>query len=602
MLVRDAAKLNAAVASVATGGIVISTVAPERAPEGLCILCPADATEAVKLASLAGKARRACLIAVSDADIAPSTAESDVVEIGLPNVYDAEAPSAGVVVLSCGPVLSVTRNAVRTLRSQGMAAHVVNVHTVTPSRGDEILPLLRSASIVIIAEGHPVAALLESPVKAMAPGARVVRVADPTEGDILAAARGEAPVKASPAAGKEIDSMGNRLAERLGRLGTENAFEVLAVVNRLKAEGRDIVSFAIGEPDFPTPSNVSMAGIRAISEEKTHYGLSQGVTELRQAICAYIRRTRGLEVTPDMVVVTPGAKPILFNTIMSVVDRGDEVIYPNPGFPIYESLIDFVGAKGVPMPLWESLDFNFDPDEFRALVTDRTKLIILNSPHNPTGSVLTAEALQVVADVARERDIWVLSDEVYSQMVYDGEFKSIATYPGMMDRTIILDGFSKTYSMTGWRLGFGVMPADLATWQARIETNLNSCTATFTQWAGVEALNGNQAESLAMIAEFGRRRKAIVDGLNSIPGFSCLLPGGAFYAFPNVTEACRMLGKQNAKALQEHILFEGNVAVLPRTSFGRANKGESEQYLRFSYASSMEMIEEGLARLRKLMG
>jgi len=392
-----------------------------------------------------------------------------------------------------------------------------------------------------------------------------------------------------------------RFAERMNRLGTENAFEVLAVVNRLRAEGRDIVSFAIGEPDFPSPSNIKRAGMRAIEEDKTHYGESAGLKQLREAIAAHIRKTRRIDVGPQNVVVTPGAKPILFNTIMATVNPGDEVMYPNPGFPIYESLIDWVGATSVALPLRESLDFNFDPDEFRRLVTPKTRLIILNTPQNPTGGVLTKATLEAVAEVAQERDIWVLADEVYSQMVYDGEFVSVASMPGMAERTVILDGFSKTYSMTGWRLGYGVMPADLATWEARIETNLNSCTATFTQWAGLEALTGPQDESQAMIAEFRRRRSLIVDGLNAIPGFSCKMPAGAFYVFPNVTEACRLLGMKDAKTFQEHLLFEGNVAVLPRTAFGRPGPREEGEYVRFSYASAAPVIEEGLGRIRRVL-
>jgi aspartate/methionine/tyrosine aminotransferase len=456
---------------------------------------------------------------------------------------------------------------------------------------DELRRVVPFGRPVVFAVGHPLARGVFEHLSAEIPNSLVI---DPTVSAMLAALlKGIGPGTESIAK--------PRFAQRMSRLGTENAFEVLAVVNRLRAEGRDIVSFAIGEPDFPSPANVKRAGSRAIEENKTHYGESAGLRELREAVAGYVRRTRHIEVEPDNVVVTPGAKPILFNTIMSVVNPGDEVIYPNPGFPIYESLIDFVGAKGVPLPLWESLDFNFDPDEFRRRVTPKTRLIILNTPQNPTGGILTSDALKVVADVAQEHDIWVLSDEVYSQMVYDGEFTSIATIPGMSERTVVLDGFSKTYSMTGWRLGFGVMPVALARQQARIETNLNSCTATFTQWAGVEALNGSQEESLAMIAEFRRRRSIIVDGLNGIPGFSCRMPAGAFYAFPNVTEACKMLGLADSKALQEHLLFQGNVAALPRTSFGRRNTGETDEYLRFSYATSAALIDQGLERIRKVM-
>ena len=603
-VITDSHNSSSALASSSAGHIVLTEAAIESIPDGWYVFFPADALEAEKIAGLARRLSAPSLIAVSSTQAKQATSPTDVVAAGYPNLYSFAAEtgtdSPSVVIISCGPSLETAKIAAQTLQNTSRSAYVVNLSTLRPLRLEEVAPVIRQARTIITATGHPLAAKMIDEISATVPGGNLHALENPTPEDIVAAADGT-PQQTSTTPAPGSTDMGNRFADRLNRLGTENAFEVLAVVNKLKAEGRDIVSFAIGEPDFPTPANISMAGIQAITQDKTHYGESQGLRDLREAICAYIGRTRGLDVTPDMVVVTPGAKPILFNTVMSVVDPGDEVIYPNPGFPIYESLIDFVGAKGVAMPLWESLDFNFDPDEFRNLVTDKTKLIILNSPHNPTGSVLTPEALKVVAEVATERNVWVLSDEVYSQMVYDGEFNSIATLPGMLERTILLDGFSKTYSMTGWRLGFGIMPKELATWQSRIETNLNSCTATFTQWAGVEALNGSQTESLAMIAEFERRRKVIVDGLNEIPGFSCIMPHGAFYAFPNVTEACRMLGKPDAKALQEHILFEGNVAVLPRTSFGRVNTGEDQQYVRFSYASSMEMIEEGLKRLRELM-
>ena len=278
-------------------------------------------------------------------------------------------------------------------------------------------------------------------------------------------------------------------------LGTETAFEVLAEVRALEAQGRDIISFAIGEPDFSTPEHIKQAAIAAIERNETHYSPSAGIMPLRQTIAEYISRTRGISAKPENVVVTPGAKPIIFYTILACVNPGDEVIYPNPGFPIYESVINFVGAKAIPAPLLESRQFRFDLDDLRAKITDRTKLIILNSPHNPTGGMLSKEDLEVVAEIARERDIWVLSDEVYSRMVFDGEFRSIASLPGMQDRTVILDGFSKTYAMTGWRLGYGVMPESLAVDVARLVTNVESCTATFTQYAGIEALTGSQDPS-----------------------------------------------------------------------------------------------------------
>ncbi len=390
-------------------------------------------------------------------------------------------------------------------------------------------------------------------------------------------------------------------AARMNALGTETAFEVLAEVKALEAQGREIVSFAIGEPDFATPEHVKQAGIKAIEQDETHYGPSAGIMPLRQAIADYISGTRGITVEPEHVVVTPGAKPIIYYTILACVNPGDEVIYPNPGFPIYESLITFVGAKAVPAPLLESRQFRFDIDDLRSKVNERTKLIILNSPHNPTGGTLTQDDLRAVAEIALENDLWVLSDEVYSRLLFDGEFSSIASLPGMQERTILLDGFSKTYAMTGWRLGFGVMNKQLAQDVARLETNVESCTATFTQRAGVAALTGTQEPSKQMAEVFRRRRDLIVKGLNEIEGISCLSPGGAFYVFPNVTQACRKLGLPDSKALQRKLLYEGNVAVLPRTSFGRKNDGETEEYVRLSYAASEAQIAEGLKRIKKVI-
>ncbi|MDI6870627.1 MAG: pyridoxal phosphate-dependent aminotransferase [Bacillota bacterium] len=392
-----------------------------------------------------------------------------------------------------------------------------------------------------------------------------------------------------------------RLAERLQRLGTENAFEVLAEVNKLMAQGRHIVSFAIGEPDFNTPENIKEAAVAALRRNETHYGPSAGLPVLRQAIAAEVSRTRGIPVSPDEVVVVPGGKPVIFHGLLALADPGDEVLYPNPGFPIYESVIRFVGATPVPIPLREEREFSLDPDEVARLITPRTKLIILNSPHNPTGGVIPPGDLAAVAELARAHDLWVLSDEIYSRILFEGEFHSIASLPGMKERTVILDGFSKTYAMTGWRLGYGVMPAELATWVARLETNCESCTCTFTQLAGVEALTGEQSGPAAMVEEFRARRDLIVDGLNSIRGVKCLKPHGAFYVFPNVTEACRNLGLPNAKALQEKLLYEGNVAVLPRSAFGQRNRDESEEYVRLSYATSRENIIEGLKRIKAIL-
>jgi aspartate aminotransferase len=389
-----------------------------------------------------------------------------------------------------------------------------------------------------------------------------------------------------------------RYAQRMSRLGTETAFDVLAEVEKLRAQGKDIISFSIGEPDFDTPEHIKRAGIKAIEENQTHYSPSAGILPLREAICQYISRTRGLEIEPDEVVVTPGAKPIMFYSLITCVEEGDEVLYPNPGFPIYESVINFVGARAVPIPLLEEKEFRFDIEDFKQRVTSKTKFIILNSPHNPTGGVLSRSDLETVAEVAIEYDLWVLSDEVYSRMQYDGEFLSIASLPGMQERTILLDGHSKTYAMTGWRLGFGVMNTKIAAWISRLMTNSNSCTATFTQHAGLEALDASQEPSEAMVKEFKERRDMIVRGLNDIEGITCLRPKGAFYVFPNVTQACRSLGFKNAEEFQHYLLHEAGVAVLARNCFGMRNEGETDEYIRFSYANSKENIIEGLKRIK----
>lgn len=390
-----------------------------------------------------------------------------------------------------------------------------------------------------------------------------------------------------------------KFAGRMNDLGTENAFEVLAEIEKLKLKGRNIVSFAIGEPDFDTPENIKAAGCRAIMDNYTHYGPSAGLLEMRRAAAEYINATRAADYGPENVVVTPGAKPIIFFTILALVDPGDEVIYPNPGFPIYESVIRFVGGTPVPLSLREDKEFSFDPQDLAAKVTEKTRLIIINSPQNPTGGVLSESDLRVIADIARERNIWVLSDEVYSRILYEGEFKSIASLPGMKERTIILEGHSKTYSMTGWRLGYGLAPEKLAAHMARLMTNTNSCTATFTQMAGIEALKGPQEGALRMVQEFRERRDLIVDGLNDIAGIRCLKPRGAFYVYPNVTGACLKLGFATAKELQNYLLYEGNVAVLPQTAFGRRSQDETQEYIRLSFATSKELITEGLARIKK---
>ncbi len=390
-----------------------------------------------------------------------------------------------------------------------------------------------------------------------------------------------------------------QIARRMGRLGTETAFEFLAEVNRLKAEGQNIISFALGEPDFDTPRNIKDAATKAINDGYTHYSPSAGILPLRESIAHYISETRGIEVTPEEVVVTPGAKPIVFDSILSCVNEGDEVIYPNPGYPIYESVINFIGGKSVPLPLLEEKSFSFNPEDLRMRITPKTRMIILNSPHNPTGGILSPDDLETIAEIATQADLWVLSDEVYSKIIYDGEFRSIISIPGMKDRTILVDGFSKTYAMTGWRLGFGIMKKELAVHIARIETNVDSCTATFTQYAGIEALKGPQAESSAMIAEFQKRRDIIYEGLNNIEGIKCLRPRGAFYIYPNVTEACRNLGFCDSKELQQYLLHKANVAVLARNCFGQRNEGEKEEYIRLSYVTSRENIIEGVKRIKK---
>ncbi|HEX7401964.1 MAG TPA: pyridoxal phosphate-dependent aminotransferase [candidate division Zixibacteria bacterium] len=364
-----------------------------------------------------------------------------------------------------------------------------------------------------------------------------------------------------------------KLADRMSRLGTETAFEVLARAKQLEAQGKEIVHLEIGEPDFDTPRNITDAAIKALNEGWTHYNPSAGLPDMRETIAQYISNTRNIKVNRDQVVVTPGAKPIMFFCILALVNEGDEVIYPNPGFPIYESVIEFVGGKAVPVQLREENDFRLDTEELKKLVTNKTKLIIINSPQNPTGGILTYDDLKAIADIALSKDIMVLADEIYSRIIYEGKHHSISTFPGMQERTIILDGFSKTYAMTGWRLGYGVMREDLAVLIAKLQTNSNSCTASFTQRAGIEALTGPQDEVARMDAEFKKRRDVIVEGLNAIPRISCRTPKGAFYVFPNV----KKIGWE-AKKLADYILNEGGVAALAGTSFGKFGEG----YIRLS--------------------
>ncbi|WP_226980766.1 MULTISPECIES: pyridoxal phosphate-dependent aminotransferase [Thermomicrobium] len=387
--------------------------------------------------------------------------------------------------------------------------------------------------------------------------------------------------------------MQDLLAERMGRLGTESAFEVLARARALEAQGRSIIHLEIGEPDFDTPPHIVEAAIEALRGGDTHYTPAAGLPELRAAIAEEVSRTRGIPVEPDRVVVTPGGKPIMFFTILALAEEGAEVIYPDPGFPIYESVIRFAGATPVPLPLREELGFAFDPDELRRLVTKRTRLVIVNSPHNPTGAVIGREVLEELARLAQEYGFIVLSDEIYRRIVYDVEAPSIASLPGMAERTVILDGFSKTYAMTGWRLGYGVAPRWLAEHLVRLAVNCHSCVPGFTQRAGLAALRGPQDAVDRMVAEFRRRRDAVVAGLNSLPGVRCAVPAGAFYVFPNVTETGR-----SASELARELLEQAGVAVLAGTAFGRYGEG----YLRLSFANSLENLLEAIERMRRYLG
>jgi aspartate aminotransferase len=381
-----------------------------------------------------------------------------------------------------------------------------------------------------------------------------------------------------------------RLAERMSRLGTETAFEVLDRARALERQGKEIIHLEIGEPDFGTPANIVEAGVDALQNGWTHYGPSAGYPELREAIAEEVRQTRGVEVKSDSVVVVPGGKPIIFFCILALVDEGDEVIYPNPGFPIYESMIRYAGGRAVPIRLREEKDFGFDLDELASLINDHTKLIILNSPQNPTGGVLCEREVRSVAEIIGDRNIMVLSDEIYSRLIFDGEHNSIISVPGFQERTILLDGFSKTYAMTGWRIGYGVMRPDLAVHIGRLMTNSNSCTASFTQKAAIEAIRGDQSSVDQMRAEFRRRRDFFVGGLNRIKRFSCRVPKGAFYVFPNITN----IGWTSQK-LANALLEEAGVACLSGTSFGAFGEG----YLRFSVANSLEDLHKALERIEQ---
>jgi aspartate/methionine/tyrosine aminotransferase len=379
-----------------------------------------------------------------------------------------------------------------------------------------------------------------------------------------------------------------KLAKRMSRLGTETAFEVLVRARALEAKGKDIIHLEIGEPDFDTPSNVVEAGVKALKGGWTHYGPSAGLPTLREAVAKEVSRSRGVPVSVDEVVVVPGGKPIIFFAILALVEEGDEVLYPNPGFPIYESMIDFVGAKAVPIHLREAIDFRLDVNELADAITDRTKLIIINSPQNPTGGVLTEQDIRDIAAAIGDREIMVLSDEIYSRLIFEGRHFSIMSIPEMRERTILLDGFSKTYAMTGWRMGYGVMRPDLAAHISRLMTNSNSCTASFTQVAGIEALRGDQSSVDQMCAEFKRRRDSFVGDLNKIKGFHCRVPKGAFYTFPNIKET-----GWSSKKLADALLDEAGVACLSGTAFGSFGEG----YIRFSIANSLENLNRALERV-----
>lgn len=383
--------------------------------------------------------------------------------------------------------------------------------------------------------------------------------------------------------------MGSVFAKRMKSLEIETGFEMLAKAKILEKQGKEIVHLEIGEPDFDTPQNIKDAAIKAINAGYTHYAPSAGMPEFRQVIADYISKTRNIPVKAEEVVVTPGAKPIMFFSMLALVSPGDEVLYPNPGFPVYESLVNFVGAKAVPIPLIEENDFGLDPEYLKKLITKKTKMIIINSPENPTGGILARDQLKVIADcVSKRDDVFVLADEIYSRIVYEGKHESITQFSGMKDRTILLDGFSKTYAMTGWRLGYGVMRKDLAQKMGQLMTNSNSCTSAFTQVAGIEALTGSQKEPERMIAEFKRRREIMIKGLNKIKGITCKKPVGAFYAFPNIKET-----GMNSRQFGEHLLNKAGVSALSGANFGKYGEG----YIRFSFANSIENIQKALNRI-----
>ena len=383
-----------------------------------------------------------------------------------------------------------------------------------------------------------------------------------------------------------------KIAKRMSNLGTETAFEVLVKANALAATGVDVVHLELGEPDFDTPGHIIDSAKDALDQGFTHYGPAVGLPDVRAKIAEHVSETRGISISPDSVVVTPGAKPIMYFTMITLIEEGDEVICPNPGFPIYESMINFAGGQAVPMRLYEEEGFKPDLDEVRRSITSRTKLMILNSPHNPTGAILDLKDLETIAEIAIEHELLVLSDEIYRDIVYDGSYSSIASIPGMQERTIILDGFSKTYAMTGWRLGYGIFPQELVTHVSRLMVNSVSCTAAFVQKSGIAAIDGPKTEPKKMVEEFMRRRDWTCDALNKIDGVRCFKPSGAFYLFPNISD----LGL-TSQEFGDRLLYEGGVAVLPGTSFGKFGEG----YARISFATSLEKLQRGIAGVEKFV-
>ena len=377
-------------------------------------------------------------------------------------------------------------------------------------------------------------------------------------------------------------------------IGTETAFEVGIRVAGLEKQGKKITKLHIGQPDVPTPENVKQAGIRAIQENKIGYTTANGVFELRQAVCDDIKKTRGIQPDPDGIVITPGGKPILYMAAMTLLQPGDEAIVPNPAYPIYDSACRFAGAKVVGLPLTEETGFRFDHEVFKSKVSSKTKLVVMNTPANPTGGTLAREDFKLVRDLALDNGFMVLSDEIYSRIVYEGEHESIYAFPELVDQVILLDGWSKTYAMTGWRLGYGVMPKALAKAFTTMAINIYSCVSNFTQYAAIEALKGPQDSVTKMVGEFDARRKLIIKLLNDVPGVSCVMPKGAFYAFPNVKKVCEKSG-MTSKQLEEFLLQKHDLAVLTGTSFGTLGEG----YLRFSYAASQDTIREGVEKMRK---